>query len=181
MVSDKTPGRNEIFSSTVRDRARSISRRLARRGLSISVCESCTGGMLGTLLTEVSGSSRYFLGGIIAYADRIKEEVVGLSRTALRRHGAVSAETSWEMARGVRKIFRADIGVAITGIAGPRGGSRTKPVGLVYVTAAGPDRTETARCRFKGNRQEIRMKACWVALELTGILISPDGWRKKRG
>jgi PncC family amidohydrolase len=174
MVKDRLKARNGIFPDAVRERARSIGRRLARRGMKISVCESCTGGLLGALLTDAPGSSRYFLGGIIAYDDRVKERVSGVRRSTLLRHGAVSAETCREMAGRIRRIFKSDLGVAITGIAGPRGGSRGKPVGLVFVAAAGPDRTEAARCRFKGGRGEIRIKACQAALELVDILIGAE-------
>lgn len=163
------------FSNAIRDRVKSVGRRLIGRKLSVSVCESCTAGMLGALLTMVPGSSRYFSGGIIAYADRIKEKIAGVKWATLRDHGAVSAEVCREMAGQVRRRFRTDLGVAITGIAGPRGGSRKKPVGLVYVTVTGPDRTETARCRFAGNRHQVRVKSCSAALELMNIFLDRGG------
>jgi PncC family amidohydrolase len=168
------------FSDALRVRAKSVGRRLARRDLSLSVCESCTAGMLGAVLTATPGSSRYFYGGIIAYADRIKDRIVGVRRATLRDHGAVSAETCGEMAGQVRKKFHSDLGVAVTGIAGPRGGSREKPVGLVYVTVTGPGRTETARCRFIGNRHKVRVKSCWAALEMIGIFLDRGGHKGNR-
>jgi len=179
MVNPAAIDSSVIFSDALRDRAKSVGRRLARRKMSLSVCESCTAGMLGAILTMTPGSSRYFFGGIVAYADRIKQNVVGVRRATLLIHGAVSAEACREMADRVRRRFRTDLGVAITGIAGPRGGSRKKPVGLVYVTVTGPDRTETARCRFAGNRHQVRIKACSDALELLNIFLGSGGQKER--
>jgi PncC family amidohydrolase len=170
--------RSGIFSDAIQNRAKSIGRRLVRRNLSVSVCESCTSGLLAASLTAVPGSSRYFCGGIIAYADRVKEKIAGVRHATLLAHGAVSAETCREMAGRVRRQFRTDLGVAITGIAGPRGGSRVKPVGLVYLSIAGPGRTEVARYRFAGNRHAVRMQSCRAALELINIFIGTSGRKK---
>ena len=143
-----------------------IARLLRARKLTLCVCESCTGGMLGATLTSVSGSSEYFVGGIIAYSDAVKKRVVGVSTRVLARFGAVSAETACEMAQGVQKRLRSDIAVAVTGIAGPTGGSADKPVGTVYVAVAQDKGIHVKRFRFKGTRERIRRSACRRALEL---------------
>ena len=104
----------------------------------LSVAESCTGGGLGSKLTDISGSSDYFIGGIIAYQNRIKEELLQVSSTDLEAHGAVSAPVAQQMAEGVRKQLKTDWGIGITGVAGPTGGTEQKPVGLVHIAIAGP-------------------------------------------
>ena len=116
-----------------------VGRLLAERGLTVAVAESCTGGLIAHRLTNVPGSSRYFLGGVVAYANEVKEGVLGVRSETLRRHGAVSQETALEMARGVRRLLGADIALSATGIAGPAGGTPEKPVGLVYVALAAED------------------------------------------
>ena len=112
---------------------------MAERGLTVAVAESCTGGLIAHRLTNVPGSSAYFLGGVVAYANEVKEGVLGVRSETLRRHGAVSQETALEMARGVRRLLGADIALSATGIAGPTGGTPEKPVGLVYVALAAED------------------------------------------
>jgi PncC family amidohydrolase len=106
---------------------------LAERKLKLATAESCTGGLVGHRLTNVPGSSGYLEGGVIAYSYEAKERLLGVHHDTLYEHGAVSAETALEMARGVRKALGADIGIAVTGIAGPGGGLPGKPVGLVYI------------------------------------------------
>jgi PncC family amidohydrolase len=132
--------------------------------INISVCESCTGGMLGSIITSIPGSSEYFKGGVIAYSNEIKNKIVGVRASTLKKFGAVSKETAREMAKGVRKITNSDIGIAITGIAGPGGGTKDKPVGLVYIAIAGEESTKIEKCLFSGNRENIRIKACCHAL-----------------
>jgi PncC family amidohydrolase len=144
--------------------AQRIGKLLVAKNLTLSVCESCTGGMLGSIITSVAGSSRYFLGGILAYADIIKQDIVGVRSRTLKRHGAVSAAAVREMALGVQKRVRSDIGIAITGIAGPGGGSGTKPIGTVYIAIVARKRIVMQRCLFKGSRQAIRRAACAKAL-----------------
>jgi len=116
-----------------------VGRLLAERGLTVAVAESCTGGLIAHRLTNVPGSSRYFLGGVVAYANEVKERMLGVRPETLRQHGAVSRETALEMARGVRRLLGADIALSATGIAGPAGGTPEKPVGLVYVALAAED------------------------------------------
>jgi len=110
-----------------------VGRMLAERKLKLATAESCTGGLVGHRLTNVPGSSAYLEGGVIAYSYEAKERLLGVHHDTLYEHGAVSAETALEMARGARKALGADIGIAVTGIAGPGGGLPGKPVGLVYI------------------------------------------------
>jgi PncC family amidohydrolase len=117
---------------------------LRRRGLTLAAAESCTGGLLSHRLTNVSGSSAYYLGGIVAYDNRVKETLLGVRPQTLRAHGAVSEETAREMAQGARQRLGADVGISITGIAGPTGGTAEKPVGLMYVAVSWADEE---RCR----------------------------------
>lgn len=147
------------------------------KGLTLSVCESCTGGLLAAALTSVPGSSGYFAGGIIAYADRVKADVVGVRPATLRRFGAVSAQAAREMARGVRKAARTDIAVAITGIAGPSGGSARKPVGLVYIAVAAKAGAVARRFLFKGSRTAVRSAAVREALILLKRTVSGQARR----
>ncbi len=141
-----------------------VSRLMTEAHLTVSVCESCTGGMLGSVITSFPGSSRYFVGGIIAYSDRVKKNVVGVKETTLERYGAVSAEVGEEMARGVRRMMASDVGVAITGIAGPGGGTVQKPVGLVYIAVAVKRRTVVRKLSLSGSRSRIRKTAVDQAL-----------------
>ena len=146
--------------------ARKVGSYLAHNHLTLSVCESCTGGMLGALITSIPGSSEYFMGGILAYSDAIKRRVIGVKARTLNQHGAVSREVAREMALAVKKKMTSDIGISITGIAGPSGGSREKPVGLVYVGLAMKRRIVVKEFSFKGGREVIRRSACQQALSL---------------
>ncbi|MGQ9817860.1 MAG: CinA family protein [bacterium] len=146
--------------------ALSAARLLSKNGLSLSVCESCTGGMLGSVITEVPGSSKYFKGGIIAYSNEVKRGVVGVKTKTLRKFGAVSEQTAQQMAQGVRRIIKTDIGISITGIAGPAGGTRGKPVGTVFIGIADNKKTRIYKFHFKGNRNQIRKRVCIQALKL---------------
>ncbi len=141
-----------------------IGKLLTRAHKTVAVAESCTGGLIGHRITAVAGSSRYFLGGIIAYSNESKIKELGVSRGTLKKHGAVSAETAREMAAGVRRVFKAGYGLAVTGICGPGGGSREKPVGLVYVALASSSGAQCEKHRFLGDRQAIKHRAATAAL-----------------
>lgn len=139
---------------------------LRQKRMTLAVAESCTGGLLGMRITEVPGSSDYFRGGIIAYSNAVKEKVLGVPREILEKHGAVSPECARAMAEGARRVCGADLALAITGIAGPTGGTPEKPVGLVYIALAHPEGVEVERHEFRGSRQGVRWSASEAALEL---------------
>jgi nicotinamide-nucleotide amidase len=147
------------------------------QGLTLAAAESCTGGMVAQRLTSVPGSSAVFVGAIVAYADEVKTRELGVPHETLERHGAVSAETAAAMATGARERFAADVTVAVTGIAGPGGGSDEKPVGLVYLHAEGPAGARSAEFVFPGDRESIRRRATVTALHLVRRLLqqSRDG------
>jgi nicotinamide-nucleotide amidase len=144
-----------------------LGARFRERGLTLAVAESCTGGLLGSRVTAVAGSSDYFLGGILAYANSAKVRLLGVPAKLIARRGAVSAECAAAMARGARRALGADVGVAITGVAGPGGGTKEKPVGLVFVAVSGPGRAETfRRLEINGPREAVRSRAATAALRL---------------
>ena len=152
--------------------ASQVGERLRRQGRSLAVAESCTGGLLGAAVTDVPGSSAYFLGGVISYADRVKVEQLHVPEATLRRYGAVSEQTAAAMAIGVRELLRADIGVSITGVAGPDA-EGSKPVGLTFigiatVPARGAGNVTTSMHRFQwtGDRWDNRRRTVIAALEL---------------
>ncbi|HEY3921075.1 MAG TPA: nicotinamide-nucleotide amidohydrolase family protein [Gaiellaceae bacterium] len=143
------------------------------RDLTLVTAESCTGGLVAARLTSVPGSSDVVLGGIVSYANEVKVRELGVGEELLREHGAVSAEVAAAMARGARERLGADVAVAVTGVAGPGGGTPEKPVGLVYVHASGPNGGEqAARLDFPGDRETIRSRATVAALHLVHTLVS---------
>jgi PncC family amidohydrolase len=141
-------------------------RLLLKHRLTLATAESCTGGLIGHRLTNVPGSSEYFLGGIIAYANVIKERVLSVSRQTLDTHGAVSAETAVEMARGARRMLGVDIAISVTGIAGPGGGTPEKPVGLVYIALAAPDFERVEQFVWNQDREGNKWESAEAALRL---------------
>lgn len=134
--------------------------------MTVVVAESCTAGLLGGRIANVSGSSLYFLGGIIAYANEVKTRELGVADDVLREHGAVSEATAVQMAVGVRDRFGSDFGVSVTGVAGPTGGSVDKPVGRVYVAMAFAGGCHVRRLDLCGNRTAVREESCAIALEM---------------
>jgi nicotinamide-nucleotide amidase len=142
--------------------------------LSLATAESCTGGMVAQRLTSVPGSSRVFLGGVVAYSDEVKAVELGVPAEVLERHGAVSAETAAAMTAGVRERLGADVAVAVTGIAGPGGGSEEKPVGLVYLHAESPSGSRSADFVFPGDREGVRRRAAVTALHLLRRLLTQN-------
>jgi len=144
----------------------SIGELLRVKGLTLAAAESCTGGLLGHLITNVPGSSDYFIGGVITYSDEAKERLLGVAPAILAEQGAVSAEVAREMARGAKNLFHSDLALAITGIAGPGGGTEEKPVGLVYIALAAPDRELCERHIWRGGRAENKRRSAERALEL---------------
>ena len=154
------------------DLAAAVLALLRERKRTIAVAESCTGGMLGERLTTVPGSSDVFLGGVIAYANAVKMRALGVPATMLEQHGAVSELVARHMASSVRQSFDADVGIAITGIAGPGGGTDEKPVGTVWVAVDLGGDNRAQRLMLIGDRQEIRLRATQAALDMVrrGVL-----------
>jgi len=142
------------------------------RGLTLATAESCTGGLVAARLTSVPGSSDVFRGAVVAYADDVKESELGVLADVLRAHGAVSAETAAAMAGGARLRLGADVAVAVTGIAGPGGGTPEKPVGLVYAHAESPEASRGIEFSFPADRESIRRRASVAALHLVRRLVS---------
>jgi PncC family amidohydrolase len=136
------------------------------RGVTVGTAESCTGGLVAHVLTEVAGSSGYFLGGFVSYSDDTKQRLLGVPDEALRAHGAVSAQVARAMAVGARDELRVDLAVAITGIAGPAGGSDAKPVGLTYVGVADASGTDVRRYLWTSDRAGNKRASAAAALEL---------------
>ncbi|MBI5286312.1 MAG: CinA family protein, partial [Deltaproteobacteria bacterium] len=143
-----------------------IGRLLKDKRLSLAIGESCTGGLIGHRITNVPGSSAYFKGGIIAYSNELKMGILHVSPDTLQAKGAVSEETALEMAKGVRDITGADIGLAVTGIAGPEGGSREKPAGTVFIALYGSEKGMCKRFYLEGDRTEVKTGASQKALEM---------------
>ncbi|MDP3694887.1 MAG: nicotinamide-nucleotide amidohydrolase family protein, partial [Desulfocapsaceae bacterium] len=144
--------------------------------LRLAVAESCTGGMIAHLLTGVAGSSRYFLGGVIAYANSMKTAYLDVSEHLLAMYGAVSREVAEAMVTGCRDRSHADLAIAVTGIAGPDGGTIVKPVGTVYISIATKKNIQTKLFHFAGNRQQIQEIAAKTALDLVRkYLLQQDG------
>ncbi|MBE6518550.1 MAG: CinA family protein [Thermoplasmata archaeon] len=139
---------------------------LRSKGLRMSAAESCTGGMIGSLITDLPGASDVFLGSAVTYSNESKEALLKVSHETLLQHGAVSEETAREMALGSIEAYGSDVAVAVTGIAGPGGATETKPVGLVYIAVADGPRTIVTRNLFKGDRQSVREQTAMEAIRL---------------
>jgi PncC family amidohydrolase len=134
-------------------------------GLTVATAESCTGGRIAASITAVAGSSGYYLGGVVSYADSAKAGLLGVPAATLAAHGAVSAQVARAMAAGARERLGASLAIAVTGIAGPGGGSEAKPVGLTYLALATPHDVEVRRCTWSGSRDEVQTAATTFALE----------------
>jgi nicotinamide-nucleotide amidase len=167
---------SRIFGQDGEDLAGAVGRLLRESGSTIALAESCTGGLASALLTDVPGSSAYFLGAVVSYANDAKANLLGVREATIRSHGAVSAESASEMARGARERFDSDLAVAITGIAGPDGGSADKPVGTVFIALARRHGDELTKKRlFVGDRAVIRRASAIHALELVRRHLSGEG------
>lgn len=135
-------------------------------GLTLAVAESCSGGLIAKRITDIPGSSEYFLLGAVTYANSAKERVLGVPKELLEKYGAVSSEVAAAMAKGVRALAASHIGLATTGIAGPDGGTAEKPVGTVFIAIASRDGCEVFRHCFTGNRKKVREATAEAALSL---------------
>jgi len=152
-----------------------LGEELRKRKLTIAIAESCTGGLLGSRITDVAGSSEYFLGGVIAYQNEVKEALLQVPHEVISAHGAVSPQTAEAMARGCRDLFKSDIAVSITGIAGPGGGSAEKPVGLVYIGLISSHGVISRRFQWDGSRTQNKESSVRAAIELILSSIDEDG------
>jgi nicotinamide-nucleotide amidase len=142
-----------------------VARLLSQRGRTVTTAESCTGGLLAARLTSIPGSSDYFRQGVVSYADDAKSRLLGVSRELLRSRGAVSDEVAAEMAKGARRASGSDIALAVTGIAGPEGGTPAKPVGTVHIALADAASCTVSRHLFRGSREDIRALTVFAALD----------------
>jgi nicotinamide-nucleotide amidase len=149
---------------------------LRQRGSTISVAESCTGGLIGNLLTNTPGSSTYFLGGVVVYSNQSKVDLLDVSPETLQKYGAVSDQTVREMAEGVKKRLNADIGLSVSGIAGPDGGTKEKPVGTVHIGLASDNETFSGKYRFWGNREQIKLNTSMMALDWVRRYLNEDSF-----
>jgi len=164
------------YAEGVDSLAAALGRALTRRGLVLATAESCTGGMAGALITAVPGSSRYYAGGAVCYANQEKVRQLGVDPATIERHGAVSEECAREMAAGIRARIGADVAVSVTGVAGPDGGTPEKPVGTVWLAVAGPgDAMRTKHFVWPGARDQIRTLASHWALALVLRALSAAG------
>jgi nicotinamide-nucleotide amidase len=145
-----------LLKLTCKDTVTSVANKLIKKKWKLAIAESCTGGMLGTMITNIPGSSLWFQGGIIAYQNEIKQSLLKVSNTILKKNGAVSRETVLEMSEGICRILSAECSIAVSGIAGPSGGTKEKPVGLVYIGISVLNTIESYKCIFSGNRNDIR-------------------------
>lgn len=164
MIAERT--QPYLFSTTGQVLEEVIGERLTSAGWTLALAESCTGGLVGHRITNVPGSSRYFLRGYVVYSNEAKAADLGVKQATLAQYGAVSRETAAEMAEGVRAAAGADFGLAITGIAGPDGGTAEKPVGLVYIALASQGDTIVERHYFSGSRMQIKQRSAQAALTL---------------
>lgn len=154
--------------------ALTLGRALQKRGWRLAAAESCTGGWIAKAVTDVAGSSQWFDGGIVAYSNAAKTAVLGVSGDVLESHGAVSEETVRAMAEGARTRFAADLAVAVSGVAGPGGGTADKPVGMVHFAWAAPGGVTAARRIFAGSRESVRRQTVALALERLIELVAQE-------
>jgi nicotinamide-nucleotide amidase len=143
-----------------------IHKTLIKKQKTLAVAESCTGGLVSVLLTQIPGSSQYFILGVVVYSNKTKQTLLKIPARLIAKKGAVSKEVAQKMAQSVRKIAKADFGIGITGIAGPTGGTFKKPVGTVFIAIDGKNKKLCKKFLFKGNRIVIRKKSALKALEL---------------
>ena len=151
-----------------------IGKLLLEKKYTISCAESCTGGLLTDRLTNVPGSSAYVKGAVVAYSNEVKMNILHVKQETLNNFGSVSEETAKEMAENVRKVLNTDIGVSITGLAGPGGGTPQKPVGLVYIGISGPNGDKVEQFNFNGPRTDVKEKVVEAALVLIQVYLTID-------
>lgn len=152
-----------------------VGKLLAEQGLTLVTAESCTGGLIAHRITNVPGSSAYYLGGFVTYSNEAKQAVLGVRHEILSAYGAVSEETAREMAVGARRELRADLGLSVTGICGPTGGTATKPVGLTYIALAAADTVRCERYVWQGDRLVNKEQSAEAALQLVQAYLRERG------
>ena len=157
---------NSVFSFRGETMEEVVGRRLAMTEFTLAVAESCTGGLIAQRLTSVPGSSKYFIEGLVTYSNQSKTRLLGVDKKLIKEFGAVSQQVARDMARGVRHKAKTDFGLAVTGIAGPDGGTEEKPVGLVYIALADDAHTEHKKLTIPGDRELIRWRASQAALDM---------------
>jgi nicotinamide-nucleotide amidase len=179
-VARKLEGRlGELIYGYDNDRlAEVVGHLLAERRLSLALAESCTGGLLGQLITSIPGSSEYFLGGVVAYSNESKMKLLGVRDQVLASYGAVSRQTAIAMASGVRNLFDASVAVSVTGLAGPGGGTATKPVGLVFIAVICNSLVAVGKFLFNGDRDQVRHRTAVAALNLLRKSLLASGTAK---
>jgi nicotinamide-nucleotide amidase len=161
-----------MLTPAIIDAAYTLVHQLRAQSSSVTTIESCTGGQVGAAITAISGSSAVYPGGVITYSDALKHQLVEVEQATINGHGAVSEQTAQEMAQGGRSAFCADYAIAITGIAGPSGGTNEKPVGTVWICVAGQNALDCRRFVFPGNRSSVRSGAVYAALSMTNQHLS---------
>jgi PncC family amidohydrolase len=142
-----------------------IAKKLTEKNLTLATAESCTGGMIASEIVTLRGASNFFKGGVVAYGNDIKQRILKVKAATLARYGAVSAQTVQAMAEGVAKLYKCDCAVAVSGIAGPSGGTSRKPVGLVFIACKVKSTLSSYRYEFRGNREKVRRQATGAALK----------------
>lgn len=162
---------DKVFGVDDETHAQIVGSLLRKNKLTLATAESCSGGLLGGRITAEAGSSDYYLGGVVSYANSAKERILGVSSNSLVEQGAVSETVAAEMAVGVKKCLQADLGLSITGIAGPDGGTKDKPIGLVYIGLAHPQGVEIKKCQFVGTRESIRNMSVETALNILRLYL----------
>ena len=165
-----------VFATGDQEMEAVVGRLLSDKGKTLSVAESCTGGLIGHRLTNVAGSSNYFQGGVVSYSNQSKADMLDVDSKTIEKHGAVSGETAEEMARGIRVRMKSDIGLSVTGIAGPEGGSREKPVGTVYIGLNCLDHGFSRRYRFWGRRKQVKLNTSMMALDWVRRYLNGDSF-----
>lgn len=155
-----------ILNNNIKIKSKEVVNKLIEKKLTITSAESCTGGLFSASITSISGSSECFEGSFITYSNEIKNRIIGVKKETLLNYGAVSKECVIEMSENARKIIKSDISIAVSGIAGPNGGSEDKPVGLVWICLSAENYTKAYKNIFSGNREEIREESVIFALNL---------------
>lgn len=165
---------DRVYGVDGMDLAEVVADRLTTSGRSLALAESCTGGLLAKRLTDAAGASRFLVGGVVAYSNQVKQDLLGVPAQVLDAQGAVSEATALAMAAGVRRALNTDAALAVTGIAGPDGGTAEKPVGTVWIAAVLGERSETRRFLFPGERDEVRQRSAQAALDMLWRMLGSE-------